>query len=224
MTKLHPKVQDLAVKLVAECEKIGLHIKITDCVRSKEEQNGINASRTNCKFPSSYHNWGLAFDFCRYEDVDKDGKISDDAYNDKGDFFRKVGQVGKSIGLGWGGDFKSLYDGPHMEYKGLGTRSQIEAKYRTPENFFRSFAMAKPTKTITKDSPEEEIRWLQHNLNQAMQDYSDYNPIKEDGKYGGQSKKAVRSFWTLQGWNRLGLDKGDRCGMKTINRLDSITK
>jgi hypothetical protein len=224
ITKLHPKVQDLAVKLVDECKKKGLHIKITDCVRSMDEQNGINASRTNCKYPKSYHNWGLAFDFCRFEDVDKDGKISDDAYNQKGNFFFKVGQVGKSLGLCWGGDFKSLYDGPHFEYKGLGTRSQIQSKYGTPENFFKSWEIVKPIKTVTKDSPEEEIRWVQVKINKAMNGQSGYIQIEEDGKLGGQSKSAVRAFWTLQGWNKLGLDKGDRCGLKTINRLDGITK
>jgi len=224
IAKLQPEVQDLAVKLVAKCALIGLHIKITDCVRSKSEQNGIDASRTNCKFPKSYHNWGLAFDFCRYEDVDKDGKISDDAYNDKDGFFKKVGQVGKSLGLDWGGDFKSIYDGPHFEYKGLGTRSQIETEYETPENFFKSFAMIKPTKTVTKDSTPEEIRWLQHNINKAMSGHFNCPPIEEDGEHGGQTRQAVRSLWCALGWNKLGLDKGDRVGMKTINRLDSITK
>ena len=204
-TRLHPKVQALAVKLVSECDKVGLHIKITDCVRSMEEQNGINASRTKCKYPNSYHNWGLAFDFCRNDGTG--------AYNDSDGFFRKVGQVGKSIGLFWGGDFESFHDGPHMEYHGLGLRSQIEHKYGTPENFFDSWKTTKPTKTVTKDSPKDEIRWLQGKLG-----------IETDGIYGNLTKTAVLSLWKSLGWNKDGKDKGDRVGIKTINKLDSGTK
>ena len=188
-------------------------------MRSKAEQNGIDASRTNCKYPSSYHNWGLAFDFCRYEDVDNDGQVSDDAYNVKGNFFFKVGQVGKSLGLDWGGDFKSIYDGPHFEYKGFGTRSQIEAKYSTPEQYFASW-IYKPLKTITVKSSKEDIKWLQAKINRVVD--GNWFPLKVDGDYGNKTRITVLIYWDTLGWNKKGTDDGWRVGKKTMKKLDKI--
>lgn len=99
--QLHPEVQVLAQKLVEECKKQGLIIKITDCFRSRKEQDDLYAQGrtkpgkivTNAKFGQSFHNLGLAFDFCR-----NDGK---GAYYDNDGFFAKVGKIGKSLGLSW---------------------------------------------------------------------------------------------------------------------------
>jgi hypothetical protein len=220
ITKLHPKVRQLADALVAECEKQGLKIKITDCVRTKEEQNSIGASRTNCKYPSSYHNWGLAFDFCRNEDVDNDGKISDDAYNQKGNFFFKVGQIGKSLGLDWGGDFKSIYDGPHFEYKSFGTRTQIQRRYNTPEKWFASWILTKPLQTVTQRSTDNDIMWLQTQLNKALSNLNGYVKLDVDGDYGKLTRQAVLRFWQFIGWNKDGKDTGWKAGKKTIEKLD----
>ena len=65
ITKLHPLVQMLANQLVIDAKACGYKVKITDCVRTKDEQNNLSASVTNAKFPYSFHNWGLAFDICQ---------------------------------------------------------------------------------------------------------------------------------------------------------------
>lgn len=218
-TKLQPFVKQLSERLVLECAKVGLYIKITDCVRNKVEQNGIDASRTKCKYPNSYHNWGLAFDICRNEDVDKDGKISDDAYNQKGDFFLKVGQVGKSLGLDWGGDFKSFYDGPHFEFKGYGTISQIQKKYSTPEIFFASWVLRTPLKTVTQRSSCNDIMWLQTHLNKALSALKSKTTLLVDGDYGNNTRMAVLELWELIGWNKDHADTGWKAGTKTISKL-----
>ena len=227
ISKVHYEVRKRAEKLVTECARLGLIIKITDCVRNKAEQNGIDASRTNCKYPNSYHNWGLAFDVCRYEDVDKDGIISDDAYNQKGDFFFKVGQVGKSLGLGWGGDFKSIYDGPHFEYKGLGTRAQIQKKFGTPEKFFASWVLVKPTKTVSQRSSKNDIMWLQKNVSAILEpvnDLSDFIPLDIDGDYGEKTAMGVRALWAVLGWNKDGKDTGWKAGKVTIKKIEELIK
>lgn len=214
LTKLNPIVESLAYKLVTECAKEGLNIKITDCVRNKVEQNGINASRTNCKYPKSYHNFGLAFDFCRNEDVDKDGKISDDAYNTSGNFFSKVGQIGKSLGLNWGGDFQSIVDLPHFEYKGLGTRLQIEIKYGTPEKFFTSWKgettkiISSPIKSIVKKN--DWIARIQAELNCKADNVagkitlSKTITIKRGDK--GDVVKLIQERLTALGYDTKGID------------------
>ena len=70
-----------------------------------------------CKGSSyaSQHQWGIAFDFYR-----NDGK---GAYNESDRFFERVGAAGKSLGLGWGGDWNSLVDKPHLS-AGLGHRDK----------------------------------------------------------------------------------------------------
>ena len=135
ITLLHPEVQAIIPKFLDECKKQGLIVKVTDTVRTKQEQNDLYAQgRTEpgnivtwVKYPYSNHNWGMAFDVCR-----NDGK---GAYNDSDGWFKKVGQVGKSFGLEWGGDWKGTPDKPHFELTKYGDTNTLAKKYGTPENF-----------------------------------------------------------------------------------------
>ena len=136
--QLHPMAQNLANKLVDECAKQGLAIKITDCFRTVAEQNELYAQGrtkpgqivTNAKGTDyqSHHMWGTAFDFCR-----NDGK---GAYNESGNFFYKVGQICKKLGLEWGGDWKSPVDKPHFQLPDWGsTTAKLKQQYSTPDRF-----------------------------------------------------------------------------------------
>lgn len=136
---LHPEVQNLANKLVAECAKKGLKVKITETLRTKQEQNELYAQGrtkpgkivTSVKYPNSYHNWGVAFDICR-----NDGK---GAYNDNDNWFKKVGEVGKSLGLEWGGDWTKFKDKPHFQYNKFGNTTQLTNKFKEFENFKKTW-------------------------------------------------------------------------------------
>lgn len=139
---LHPELQEICAAFLAECKKQGLIVGISSTVRTKAEQDALYAQGrtqpgsivTNCRYPYSGHNWGVAFDIYR-----NDGK---GAYNDQGGWFRKCGQVGKKMGLFWGGDFKSFTDKPHFELTkympGNSTKTLI-AKYGTPEKFMTTW-------------------------------------------------------------------------------------
>ena len=75
---------------------------------------------------------GIAFDFYR-----NDGQ---GAYNEAGDFFRSVGQVAKSLGLGWGGDWTSIVDTPHFYLIKWGsTTSQLKSLYESPDVFKKTW-------------------------------------------------------------------------------------
>lgn len=52
-----------------------------------------------------------------------------DAKSDKKniEILRKISSVGKSIGLEWGGDWKSIVDNPHFQLKTGKTMSQLRA-------------------------------------------------------------------------------------------------
>ena len=129
---LHPQVRELVEKLVLECGKKGLKIKITDTWRTKAEQDAIPSANTQVKYPHSYHCWGIAFDICR-----NDGK---GAYNDNDGFFAKVGKIANSIGLDWGGNlWTDFTDKPHFQISTYGTPKQLIQKYGNPEAFKKTW-------------------------------------------------------------------------------------
>ncbi len=140
ITLLHPEVQAIIPKFLAECKKQGLIVKITDTVRTEKEQNDLYAKgRTKAgkivtwvKYPYSNHNWGMAFDICR-----NDGK---NAYYDGDNWFKKVGEIGKEFGLAWGGEWKGKQkDKPHFELTKYGSTTTLSRKYGTPANFKKTW-------------------------------------------------------------------------------------
>ncbi len=139
---LHPKLQSLVYALQEECKKKGLKIKIGECVRTVKEQNALYAKGrtapgsivTNAKGSSysSMHQWGVAFDFFRDDGTG--------LYNDKDGFFAKVGKIGVSLGLEWGGNWKSPVDKPHFQLPDWGsTATKLKKLYKTPENFMKTW-------------------------------------------------------------------------------------
>lgn len=153
ITQLHPELQKKLQRLSAECDKAGLKIGISECLRSTAEQDALYAQGrtkpgpivTKCKGSNyaSMHQWGVAFDFYR-----NDGK---GAYNDRDNFFTKVGKIGQKIGLEWGGSWKSIVDKPHFQLPNWGsTASQLKAKYGTPAQFFKTWNVTE-SKTTAKE-------------------------------------------------------------------------
>ena len=142
ITLCHPRLQELAKKLIENCEKAGLKIKIGETFRTKAEQDELyaqgrtkpgsivtNAPGSNY---SSYHQWGTAFDIYR-----ADGK---GAYYDKDGFFEKVGAIGVQIGLEWGGNWHSIVDKPHFQLPDWGSGTAgIKKQYVTPEDFMKTW-------------------------------------------------------------------------------------
>lgn len=67
-------------------------------------------------------------------DVDGDGQISDDAYNDSKGHFEKAAALAKTLGHAWGGDWTSIVDKPHLYLPDWGsTPTPLIQKYGTPE-------------------------------------------------------------------------------------------
>lgn len=189
---LHKNVQGYARELQEKCEKQGLRIKITDTLRTKAEQNALYAQGrtapgqivTNAKYPQSNHCWGIAFDFCR-----DDGR---GAFDDSDGFFSKVGQVGKSIGLSWGGDWTSFKDKPHFEYTGFGKWRDLQNKYGTPEKFLGTSnpaSSAASGNVLKLGSEGDKVKELQNKLNSLG-----YDCGAADGIFGSKTLAAVKAF------------------------------
>lgn len=164
INKCHPRLIDLSQKLVSACRGQGLIIGIGESFRTKEEQDALYAKGrtapgnivTNAKGSSysSHHQWGTAFDVYR-----NDGK---GVYTDSDGFFEKVGKIGKSIGLEWGGDWKSPVDKPHFQLPDWGsTTTKLKKMYGTPEKFMSTWKgdveMVEESKIII-DGKEKKVK------------------------------------------------------------------
>ncbi|WP_084177458.1 LysM peptidoglycan-binding domain-containing protein [Geobacillus vulcani] len=114
---VHPVVADKARQLITAAYIGGINVIITQGLRTIEEQNELYAQGrtkpgkivTNAKGGYSYHNFGLAFDFAI---LNPDGSVSWNV-DEK---WKRVGAIGKSLGLEWGGDWKDFKDYPHFQY------------------------------------------------------------------------------------------------------------
>jgi peptidoglycan L-alanyl-D-glutamate endopeptidase CwlK len=127
LEKLHPNLREEAIELFKKAEAALLgraRPRITFTLRTMAEQQALyDQGRTkpgpivtNAKPGTSYHNWGLALDFC----LILDGKeVSWDTIKDydgdkKSDWMEVV-NIFKAAGWEWGGDWKSLKDYPHLQ-------------------------------------------------------------------------------------------------------------
>lgn len=128
INQLHPTVQDLCNQFIAKCKDEGITVIITSTYRDNEKQTELyNQGRngnpgkiiTNAKAGQSIHNYRLAFDFCPISN-------GQPCWNDTL-LFIKCGSIGKSLGLTWGGDFKSIKDMPHFEYTNGLTLADLES-------------------------------------------------------------------------------------------------
>ena len=168
ITMCHPRLQTLANKLVEQGKAKGLIIKIGECFRSVSEQDALYAQGrttagsivTNAKGSSysSMHQWGVAFDVIR-----NDGK---GAYNDSDGWFTKVGKLGKSLGLEWGGDWTSPVDKPHFQLPDWGsTTTKLKNTYGNVDNFKKTWGTSSSsssasTSTVTTNFAQTEMRGM----------------------------------------------------------------
>lgn len=148
---LHPDLMERAQRLQKEVKKnLGITIAFSEGYRSIEQQNALYAQGrtapgqivTNAPGTSysSQHQWGIAVDFYLDMDVDGDGDKKDDAFNNSKQGFEKVGAYALSIGLGWGGSWKSLKDRPHIYLPQWGdTTTKLKSLYGNPRNFIETW-------------------------------------------------------------------------------------
>jgi len=136
---LQPQFREKVLELLAICEKNNLPARVFECVRTRARQDELYAqgrtlpgkvvTEAQGRDYKSFHQWGLAVDIIR-----------NDGYNgwDNSDnFFDKLGALGESIGLVWGGRFKR-FDGPHFQSADFSVKGLID-KWGTPDKFIASW-------------------------------------------------------------------------------------
>jgi peptidoglycan L-alanyl-D-glutamate endopeptidase CwlK len=140
---VHPAVADKARQLITKAYNEGIYVVITQGYRSKEEQDALYAQGrtkpgkivTNAPGGYSYHNFGLAFDLAL---LNNDGSVSWNV-DDK---WKRVAQIGKSLDLEWGGDWKDFKDYPHFQYTFGLSLADLRAGKRPPQQ------VIKPTSAV----------------------------------------------------------------------------
>ncbi len=136
---LHPAIRSLVIKGVVLLQEQGVFIRIVQAMRSIEAQNALYAQgRTTAGDivtwavgGKSYHNYGLAFDFCLlHGDRTISWSRSEDLDQDHMPDWQEVVSVFKSLGFVWGGTFpKGKEDYPHFQFTFDKTVSELFALY-----------------------------------------------------------------------------------------------
>lgn len=110
ISTLHRNVQPLARGLVKAAAQGGIEIKVTSGTRTYAEQDKLFAQGgvTKARGGQSNHNFGLAFDITIFDGAQPVWESPK---------YKTVGQLGKSLGLSWGGDWTSIVDEPHFELR-----------------------------------------------------------------------------------------------------------
>lgn len=119
--KIYSPFLDKCILLVENCEKRGVSIWAISGYRSPEEQDALyNQGRgdkskplvTNAKAFQSFHNFGLAIDFCVDKDANKEG------LQPNWDLapYRILREEAEKLGLVSGLSFKSFPEGPHIQF------------------------------------------------------------------------------------------------------------
>lgn len=134
INELQESVRPLAQNLLRLAADQGIQLKIVSAYRTPSAQEALLQSGkgvTNAGALLSYHNHRLAFDVVPTE------YISLPDWNPTGALWAKVGAIGKSVGLEWGGDWKKK-DLPHFQLTG--------APIRELKSYFEKFGEIMPIK------------------------------------------------------------------------------
>lgn len=188
---LHPRLQSKVYQLIRLAEKNGYKIGIAETFRTVAEQDALyakgrtvaGAKVTNAKGStySSMHQWGVAFDFYR-----NDGK---GAYANNDGFFQKIGALGKSIGLEWGGDWKSIVDLPHFQLPDWGsTTTQLKKQYGNPDKFKASWS-----KVPGEETKAQTFIVLKDTFLRSAPTTGDASKVKFDDKLPDAIKKICKA-------------------------------
>ena len=115
---LCPALQPIASAWMAACKDAGLIVALIVTWRSAADQNMAHAAgRSNAVAGSSPHNCcnadgtpgSKAFDFGVF---DANGHYVTDGRDSR---YTQAAEIWKKLGLGWGGDFHSIFDPDHLE-------------------------------------------------------------------------------------------------------------
>jgi peptidoglycan L-alanyl-D-glutamate endopeptidase CwlK len=128
ITTLQPEAQIQARKFMNALKEAPLNAKIISGTRTYQEQNDLYAMGrtkpgkivTKARGGFSNHNFGIAWDI---------GIFDGTKYLDDSPLYSQPGNIGKTLGLEWGGDWNSIVDLPHFQLKLADSTNEIRDKF-----------------------------------------------------------------------------------------------
>ncbi len=179
---LLPAVAALAQQLLDECERQEFPIFVTSTLRTFFEQDQLFAQGrtkpgkivTYARGGESNHNHGRAFD------VAFKSPPAADPFDDANPWER-IGEIGKSLGLEWGGDWTRFSDRPHFQIP-----SPVSVRFRKAASTGR---LRRGVGAVQANVEE-----LQKALNQAG-----FDAGAVDGYFGPNTEGAVQALQRANG-------------------------
>jgi peptidoglycan L-alanyl-D-glutamate endopeptidase CwlK len=237
VSQLHPELQKKVEQLKILCQQNGITIGISECVRTVAEQDALYAkgrtmpgkivTKAKGNTYSSMHQWGVAFDFYLKMDVDGDGSVSDDAFNNSTELFNKVGNIGQSIGLEWGGAWKSMKDLPHFQLPNWGsTPARLKGLHGTPEKFMATWKKKEQTvtesnkiTTTTKESEDYNMKTIKKgSKGNAVKVWQIIIGAAADGIFGSGTEATTKTWQKNHGLTADGIvgAKSWKAGLESL--------
>jgi peptidoglycan L-alanyl-D-glutamate endopeptidase CwlK len=123
---LAPPAKQRALAFIAAASAKGIDLLVTSTYRDAESQDALYAQGrttpgnivTRAKAGQSWHNWRCALDVVPL--------VNGKAIWDDQALWKQVGEIGKSCGLEWAGDWKTFKEYPHFQYIGGLTLAQLQ--------------------------------------------------------------------------------------------------
>lgn len=132
LSDLVPPCKDRAEKFLSLAKDNGIDLLVTSTYRDLESQAALFAQGrtkpgmiiTNARPGQSWHNWRCAFDVVPI----RNGKPVWNTTGPDGDLWRKVGELGESVGLEWAGKWTGkLREFAHFQYTGGLTLADLQS-------------------------------------------------------------------------------------------------
>lgn len=138
LTDLYPPAKRRCEKLKALCKAAGIELLVTSTYRDSECQDALYARGrttkgaivTNAKAGQSWHNWRLAFDVVPVVA----GKPVWGTTGEDLKLWKRIGELGVSVGLEWAGNWKTFKEFPHFQFTGGLTLADLQAGKTVPED------------------------------------------------------------------------------------------
>ena len=212
LVNVHPYVKNKAIELIKKAYAEGIYIQVTQGFRSIEEQNELYAIGrtkpgkivTKAKGGQSIHNYGLAFDIVV---LNNDGSLN---WNTSDKRWKRVGQIGQSIGLEWGGTWKTFKDYPHFQYTFGLTLKDLQRGKRPPN----SPVLTAQTKNYYELGDKgDRVKEIQQKLIQLGYQLNG----GADGIFEQSTLNAVKDFQA-----KYGLTVDGIVGQQTLKKLDEV--
>ena len=129
LLSLDSKFRKKVRQLLTKAKKQGIELRVTSAYRDCREQDELYAKGrtasgkivTNARCGQSSHNYKKAVDVVEF----KNGKALWTNSN-----WERIGEIGESVGLEWGGRWRSFTDKPHFQDLGGRTVASLYREYQ----------------------------------------------------------------------------------------------